>query len=95
MNTTHIFEKAAIPEVYDLCVAGGGLAGVMSAVAAAREGLRVILIEKYGFLGGMATCGLVHPFMSWVEKGSRARANAGLFETLQRRIYEEIGRAHV
>ncbi len=88
MNTTHTFHSAAIPETYDLCVAGGGLAGVMSAVSAAREGLRVILVEKYGFLGGMATCGLVHPFMSWVEKGSHARANAGLFETLQRRVYE-------
>ncbi|MBQ3591839.1 MAG: FAD-dependent oxidoreductase, partial [Clostridia bacterium] len=48
MNTIHTFKPAAIPEVYDLCVVGGGLAGVMSAVSAARDGMRVILVEKYG-----------------------------------------------
>jgi phytoene dehydrogenase-like protein len=47
--------------VYDLIVAGGGLSGVAAAVAAAREGVSVLLIERYGFLGGMATAGMVNP----------------------------------
>jgi len=91
MNTVQTFRPAEIPEVFDLCVVGGGLAGVMSAISAAREGLRVILVEKYGFLGGMATCGLVHPFMCYREHGSRNLANAGLFLKMIERIYEVGG----
>ena len=43
----------------DLIISGGGPSGFGAAVVAARKGLRVILIEKYGFLGGMATAGMV------------------------------------
>jgi glycine/D-amino acid oxidase-like deaminating enzyme len=45
---------------YDVCVAGGGSAGVAAAVAAARLGARTLLIERHGSLGGMATAALVH-----------------------------------
>jgi hypothetical protein len=40
-------------------VVGGGSAGVAAAVAAAREGVDTVLIERYGFLGGMATAACV------------------------------------
>jgi glycine/D-amino acid oxidase-like deaminating enzyme len=43
----------------DLLVCGGGFAGVAAAVCAARLGARVLLLERYGFLGGLATGGLV------------------------------------
>ena len=39
----------------DVVVLGGGSAGVSAAVAAARKGLKVILIERNSFLGGKAT----------------------------------------
>ena len=42
----------------DVCVVGGGAAGVAAAVGAARSGLRVLLIEKYGFCGGATVAGL-------------------------------------
>ena len=67
---------------YDIIVAGGGLAGAFAAISAAREGMKVILIEKNGCLGGMATSGLVFPFMSYRERGKGAVANTGLFSTL-------------
>ena len=44
----------------DVIVAGGGPGGLSAALAAAREGARVVLIERYGHLGGMATGGLVN-----------------------------------
>ena len=44
---------------YDVIVVGGGVAGVAAAVAAARNGARVCLIEKAHALGGLATLGLV------------------------------------
>ena len=42
----------------DVLVAGGGAAGVAAAETAARQGNKVLLIEKYGFLGGAAVAGL-------------------------------------
>jgi len=43
----------------DVVVAGGGAAGIAAAAAAARCGAQVLLLERYGSLGGMATGGLV------------------------------------
>src|SRR5260370_25068548 len=40
---------------YEAAVLGGGPAGIAAAVAAARAGRRTLLIERYGFLGGMGT----------------------------------------
>ena len=48
----------------DVAVVGGGLAGVAAAVGAARSGSTVYLIERYGFLGGAATGGLVGRFQA-------------------------------
>jgi hypothetical protein len=42
----------------DVFVAGGGAAGLAAAVTAARQGLRVVLAERYGFCGGGAVAGL-------------------------------------
>ena len=44
----------------DVVVIGGGPGGTSAAVAAARAGARVLLLERYGHLGGMATGGLVN-----------------------------------
>ena len=46
---------------YDVVVCGGGPAGFIAAIAAARQGARTALVEQYGFLGGMATTGFVAP----------------------------------
>jgi len=46
----------------DVCVLGGGMAGVAAAVTAARAGVGVILIERFGMLGGNATSGGVANF---------------------------------
>src|SRR6202790_2561842 len=64
---------------YEVAVLGGGPAGIAAAVAAARAGRRTLLIERYGFLGGMGTaagvtnfCGLhanVHGQMHRVVQG--------------------------
>jgi len=44
----------------DVVVVGGGPGGVASAISAARNGAKTILVERYGHLGGMATGGLVN-----------------------------------
>jgi hypothetical protein len=43
----------------DVVVAGGGPAGLGAALAAARNGVKTVLVERYGCLGGLATAGLV------------------------------------
>ena len=48
----------------DVAVFGGGPGGICAAVAAAKQGASTILVERYGCLGGMASIGEVHPFMS-------------------------------
>lgn len=49
----------------DVLVVGGGPAGMGAAVGAADAGADVILVERYGFLGGNATAALVTYFMSF------------------------------
>ena len=50
---------------YNLIVVGGGLSGVAASIAAARDGLTVLLIEKSGALGGAMSNSLVYPFMPY------------------------------
>jgi len=50
---------------YDVLVAGGGMAGCAAAIAAAREGARVLLIERHCYLGGNATSAMVQPWQSF------------------------------
>ena len=56
---------------YDVAVCGGGPAGLIAAIASARNGASTILIERYGFLGGMATLSLVSPISVFNKKGKR------------------------
>lgn len=50
-------------EKWDLIVAGGGTSGVSAALSAARNGCKVLIVEKNSFLGGTATGSLVTPMM--------------------------------
>lgn len=66
------YENPANPDLsYDVVVAGGGFTGCAAALAAARLGKKVVLIEAGGALGGAANHALVFPFMPYyttVEK---------------------------
>ncbi len=66
-----------IIEDVDVCVVGGGPAGVSAAVGAARAGARTFLVERHGFLGGMWTAGMVLTlagFNSWLRPYHRCVA---------------------
>ena len=70
----------------DVLVIGGGPAGICAALEAADCGMEVMLVEEYGFLGGMATAGLVAPFMTSYDSGGGIRLIRGLFSEIVDRM---------
>lgn len=62
MKTFHLERNIPVEEGYDLIVSGGGPAGSAAAICAARMGIKVLLVEATGCLGGMGTSGLVTAF---------------------------------
>ncbi len=69
---TYKIEKQLTPIAkYDCVVLGGGPSGWIAAVSAARQGLRTALVERFGFLGGLATGGYVVPLSGLYLNGLR------------------------
>ena len=75
-------------------VIGGGTAGFGAAVASARNGAETLLIEKGQMLGGMATAGLVGPFMTCYDDEGENQVVKGIFEELCRKAEERGGAIH-
>ncbi|WP_278913997.1 FAD-dependent oxidoreductase [Deinococcus wulumuqiensis] len=69
---------------WDVVVAGGGTAGAIAGVAAARAGARVLVVEAQGSLGGTGTNAWVTPLMRNVSAGENL--NRGLTDELKRRL---------
>ena len=68
-------------EAYDVAVVGGGVAGVAAALAAARSGAKVCLIETYAGLGGLATMGHVIIYLALCD-GRGRQISFGIAEEL-------------
>ncbi|MBO5354522.1 MAG: FAD-dependent oxidoreductase [Clostridia bacterium] len=66
---------------YDVAVCGGGFAGISAALAAARQGKRVILFEKQYLLGGLGTAGLVTIYLPLCD-GFGRQVSFGIAEEL-------------
>ena len=71
MEKIQLTREAAVVGTYDVVVCGGGPAGFIAAIAAAREGARTALVEQYGFLGGAATNSLVAPLSVFTYNGEK------------------------
>ena len=74
---------------YDVVVVGGGAAGLAAAVASAQAGARTALVERYGFLGGMATAGMVSTICGLYHTSSSGPPeplNAGFAETVAQKL---------
>lgn len=72
-----------INNIYDVAVCGGGFAGISAALAVAREGKKVILIEKQYMLGGLGTAGLVTIYLPLCD-GYGHQVSFGIVEELLR-----------
>lgn len=76
---------------YDIVVCGGGFSGFAAAFAAAREGKRVILIEKGSCLGGVGTQAMVNHILGqriW-QNGKIMTCVGGIYDHLERRLVSE------
>ncbi|MBO9600839.1 MAG: FAD-dependent oxidoreductase [Cohnella sp.] len=93
---TQIQYRKEIPvkKHYDVIVVGSGPAGVCAAVAAAREGVSVALVERYGVLGGNLTVGYVGPILGEVAPGGMRDELLGLLGVPDNDILGVVGVAH-
>lgn len=55
----------AMTQMHDVLVVGGGISGSVAAIAASRNRAKTLVVEQYGFLGGMLTAAGVGPMMTF------------------------------
>lgn len=94
MQTVSYSRQLEVRDSYDVLVAGSGPAGICAAVAAAREGARVALIERYGVVGGNLTTGYVGPILGMVGKGTMRDEIVELLGVAENDMIGQTGRAH-
>ncbi|RMF83072.1 MAG: FAD-dependent oxidoreductase, partial [Nitrospinota bacterium] len=70
----------------EVLVVGGGSSGIAAAVASARNGAQTLLIDRYGFLGGTSTAGLVGPFMTSYSADGKTQVVRGIFQEMVERM---------
>ena len=94
MQTISYNRELEVRASYDVVVAGSGPAGICAAVAAAREGAKVALVERYGVVGGNLTAGYVGPILGMVGKGTMRDEIVALLGVPENDMIGETGRAH-
>jgi len=74
----------------DVIVVGGGVAGIAASIASARNGASTVLIERYGFLGGTATAGLMNSINGFrnQRKPNHVQTVRGIAEEIVREIHK-------
>ncbi len=75
-----------IPQTWDVIVVGGGTAGAIAGIAAARAGAKTLVVEALGSLGGSGTNAQVTPLMRNVSSGKNL--NTGITDELKNRLLE-------
>ena len=81
-------------ESYDLVVCGGGPSGIPAALAAARAGCRVLLVEAQGQLGGMGVSAGVSHLLGGRTQDNRTWCVEGLFREIVEELASEGGALH-
>ena len=77
--------RVPVTSTVDILVVGGGSAGLAAAVAAARNGAEVLLIERFSYIGGLATGGLIILLLT-MDDGAGRQAVGGLCQEIVDRM---------
>jgi len=87
MSGTVTLPEQRVPVIAscDVLVVGGGAAGMSAAIAAARQGADTILVERYGYMGGLASGGLIVLLLT-LDDGDGNQVIAGLCQELVDRL---------
>jgi len=72
-------------EIWDVIVAGGGTSGTSAAISAAKNGAKVLIVEKNSFLGGSMTASLVTPMMKNTTSDGK-NLNSPFFDEIYSRL---------
>lgn len=94
MERVDFVRSVEVKASYDVIVAGSGPAGICAAVAAAREGAKVALVERYGVVGGNLTAGYVGPILGMVGKGTMRDEIVSLLGVPENDMIGVTGKAH-
>ena len=78
-------QRLPVSDRCDVLVVGGGSAGLAAAIAARRQGADVVLVERYGYLGGLASGGLIVLLLT-LDDGAGRQVIAGLCQELIERL---------
>ncbi|MCG6189537.1 FAD-dependent oxidoreductase [Maribellus maritimus] len=77
---------------FDVVVCGGGPSGVAAALSASRHGAKTLLIERYGFCGGMSTAALVNPWSGheYTDPETKKEGSiiGGIFKEVATKLFE-------
>lgn len=92
MNVKIAEKIVPVHDTVDILVVGGGPAGIGAAVAAARLGQRVMLLEKRGFLGGNITASYVETCNHFMHRS--AFQEMGVYKEIREQYTQIYGRSH-
>ena len=84
--------EVPILEDVDVLVVGGGMAGVGAAVAAGRAGLKTLVVEYFGCLGGNGTSGMVNNFCGYTTSGpNKVQIVQGIGGEIHKKLFQRNG----
>ena len=79
---------------YEVVVVGGGISGSVAAIASSRAGVKTLVVERYGFLGGMLTSAGVGPMMTF-HAGDTQVINGITGELIERLKRKGLSPGHI
>ena len=94
MEQINYQKNIPVESKYEVLVTGAGPSGICAAVAAARQGAKTAVVERYGVVGGNLTVGCVGPVMGCVGRGTMRDELTGLLSVGFNDKQGKVGRVH-